>query len=67
MGPTKERKDQLIEHLTKVISEDVLNEMDYLMILQICTDACQRKQIEMFEDILTECILAEDENEEDPE
>lgn len=41
-----------------VINEDILNELDMLMILQICSDACEREKTEMFEDILTECILS---------
>ena len=57
MEAMNERKDQLIENLAMVISGDVLNEMDVLMILQICTDACERKKTELFEDMLTECIL----------
>lgn len=41
-----------------VINEDVLNEMDMLMILLICSDACERKKMEQFEDIMVECILS---------
>ncbi len=61
MEAMNERKDSLIGKLTMVINEDILNEMDTLMILQICTDACERKKTELFEDMLTEMILADDE------
>ena len=61
MESMNERKDSLIGKLTMVINEDILNEMDTLMILQICTDACERKKTELFEDMLTEMILADDE------
>ena len=60
MESMNERKDSLIGKLTMVINEDILNEMDTLMILQICTDACERKKTELFEDMLTEMILADD-------
>ena len=58
MESMNERKDSLIGKLAMVINEDVLNEMDVLMILQICTDACERKKTELFEDMLTERILS---------
>ena len=61
MESMNERKDSLIGKLAMVINEDILNEMDTLMILQICTDACERKKTELFEDMLTEMILADDE------
>ena len=62
MESMNERKDSLIGKLTMVINEDILNEMDTLMILQICTDACERKKTELFEDMLTEMILEDEED-----
>ena len=41
--------------------------MDTLMILQICTDACERKKTELFEDMLTEMILSDDKGEQETE
>ena len=65
MESMNERKDSLIGKLTMAINDDILNEMDTLMILQICTDACERKKTELFEDMLTEMILADDEEGQD--
>lgn len=63
MEELNESKDSLIEKLVMVINDDILNEIDTLMILQICSDACERKKIELFEDMLTKMILADDEEE----
>ncbi len=60
MEGTKEQKERLLRQLAMVINEDVLNEMDILMILQICSDACNRQMTELYEDILREAILSGD-------
>ena len=41
--------------------------MTLYMILQICTDACERDNAKLLEDMLTEMILADDEDEQEEE
>ena len=63
----EERKAELIERFTDAVNHDYLTNADALMVLQICTDACTRKQAELFENFLTDCILDDDNEEQDNE
>ncbi len=58
---TKEQKERLIKQLARVINEAILNEMDCLRIVHIYSDACNWKQVELFESFPRDSILSEDE------
>ena len=56
METTKEQKERLIREFSMVIDAEVLNELEILAILQICSDACEREKVELYEKMLTESI-----------
>lgn len=56
MALPEERKKKLKELVTKVIDDEILNEMDALAIVQVCIDACEREKAAAYEDMLKNMI-----------
>ena len=58
---TEERKQNLIKYFTKVAEEDMLTNSDALEIIDILQKACERKQIEIYEDYVSSAINGSEE------
>lgn len=52
----EERKERLKEHFARIADKDVLTNGDALMIIEILRNACERKQAEVYEDIVSNRI-----------
>lgn len=49
---TDSGKKKLKELFTEFVDDEILSDADVMMVLQICSDACERMKAEIVEDVL---------------